>query len=74
MTLTRAALVQTRSLMLTITGQRKRMVTEGAIRDGPLSNLAIGRVLASASVPVEVYWSWSAPGSAKATDVRRWNS
>ncbi len=55
--LTRGALVATRSLMLTITGENKRVVAEQAIKDGPLSNLAIGRVLASARVPVEIYWS-----------------
>jgi 6-phosphogluconolactonase len=56
-TLTRAALVATRSLMLTITGRKKRMVAEQAIKDGPSSRVAIGRVLASARVPVEIYWS-----------------
>ena len=56
-TLTRGALVATRALMLTITGDKKRAVAEQAIKDGPLSNLAIGRVLASARVPVEIYWS-----------------
>jgi 6-phosphogluconolactonase len=56
-TLTRSALVATRALMLTITGEKKRTVAEEAIRDGSLSHLAIGRVLASAPVPVEVYWS-----------------
>lgn len=56
-TLTRGALVATRSLMLTITGDKKRAVAERAIKDGPLSSLAIGRVLASARVPVEIYWS-----------------
>lgn len=56
-TLTRAALVATRSLILTITGDKKRAVAEQAIRDGSLSNLAIGRVLASARVPVVIYWS-----------------
>ena len=56
-TLTRAALAETRSLMLTITGETKRVVAEQAIKEGPLSGLAIGRVLASARVPVEIYWS-----------------
>ena len=56
-TLTRSALVATRALMLTITGEKKRTVAEKAIRDGPLSHLAIGRVLASARVPVQIYWS-----------------
>ena len=56
-TLTRATLVATRSLMVTITGEKKRAVAEQAIKDGPSSSLAIGRVLASARVPVELYWS-----------------
>jgi hypothetical protein len=49
--------VATRALMLTITGEKKRTVAEESRRDGSLSHLAIGRVLASAPVPVEVYWS-----------------
>jgi 6-phosphogluconolactonase len=56
-TLTRGALVATRALMVTITGEKKRAVAEQAIRDGPSSSLAIGRVLASARVPAEIYWS-----------------
>jgi 6-phosphogluconolactonase len=56
-TLTRRALASTRSSILTITGKRKRAVAEQAIKDGVLSNLAIGRVLASTRVPVEIYWS-----------------
>ena len=56
-TLTRGALVATRSLMVTITGEKKRAVAEQAIKDGPSSSLAIGRVLASARVRVELYWS-----------------
>ena len=56
-TLTRAALVATRSLMVTITGEKKRAVAEQALEDGPSSSLAIGRVLASARVPVNIYWS-----------------
>jgi len=56
-TLTRAALVATRALMLTIIGEKKRAVAEQAIRDGPRSGLAVGRVLASAHGPVQIYWS-----------------
>jgi 6-phosphogluconolactonase len=56
-TLTRGALVATRSLIVTITGEKKRAVAEQAIRDGSSSSLAIGRVLASARVPVDLYWS-----------------
>lgn len=55
-TLKRRALVATRFLMLTITGDRKRAVAEQAIRDGAASILAIGRVLNSASVPTEIFW------------------
>lgn len=56
-TLTRAALVSTRSLILTITGEKKRSVAEQAINEGSSSSFAIGRVLASARVPIEIYWS-----------------
>lgn len=56
-TLTRGALVATRSLMVTITGEKKRAVAEQAIKDGPSSSLSVGRVLASARVPVILYWS-----------------
>jgi 6-phosphogluconolactonase len=56
-TLTRSALVATRSLMLTITGEKKRGVAERAISEGPSSSLAVGRVLASAPVQVQIYWS-----------------
>lgn len=56
-TLTRSALVATRSLILTIRGERKRAVAEQAIEEGTASSLAIGRVLASAPVPATIYWS-----------------
>lgn len=55
-TMTRAAIVATRSLILTITGEKKRTVAEQGIKDGPLSNLAVGRVLASARVQADIYW------------------
>jgi 6-phosphogluconolactonase len=56
-TLTRSALVTTRSLVLTILGEKKRAVAERAIEEGTASNLAIGRVLASSGVPATIYWS-----------------
>ena len=56
-TLTRAALVTTRALMLTINGEKKRAVAQQAIREGPESSLAVGRVLASARTAVQIYWS-----------------
>jgi 6-phosphogluconolactonase len=56
-TLTRSALVATRAQMLTITGEKKRRVAERAIREGRISSLAVGLVLASARVPIQIYWS-----------------
>jgi 6-phosphogluconolactonase len=56
-TLTLLALVETRSLMLTISGEEKRTVAEQAIAEGRSSSLAIGRVLASARCPVTIYSS-----------------
>jgi 6-phosphogluconolactonase len=56
-TLTRGALVATRSLMLTITGEKKRSVARQATKEGALSSFAIGRVLAWARVAAEIYWS-----------------
>ncbi|GLI98855.1 MULTISPECIES: 6-phosphogluconolactonase [Sphingomonadaceae] len=55
-TLTRAALVATRTLMLTISGDKKRAVARQAIEDGPRSATAIGRVLAECSAPIKVVW------------------
>lgn len=56
-TLTLPALVEARSLMLTISGEEKRTVAEQAIAEGRSSSLAIGRVLASARDPVTIYSS-----------------
>jgi len=56
-TLTLPALVDARSLMLTINGEEKRAVAEQAIKEGSSSSLAIGRVLAAAHTPVTIYSS-----------------
>nr|WP_037489348.1 6-phosphogluconolactonase [Sphingobium indicum] len=55
-TLTRAALVATRCLILTITGEKKRLVAERAFREGCASTVAIGRVVAWAQAPAVVFW------------------
>ena len=55
-TLTRAAILSARTLLITITGQEKREVLEGAIADGHSSKLPIGRVLAEAEQPIDVHW------------------
>lgn len=56
-TLPLPALVETRSLMLTISGEEKRAVAEQAIAEGRASSLAIGRVLAAARSRVTIYSS-----------------
>jgi 6-phosphogluconolactonase len=56
-TLTSTALVSTRALMLTISGDRKRAVAEEAIQQGSLSTTAIGQVLALTDVPIQIFWS-----------------
>ena len=56
-TLSRAAILSARTLMLAFTGEDKRAVVERAIEDGPLSSTPIGRVLAEAEVPIDIHWS-----------------
>lgn len=56
-TLTRAAILSARTLLITITGQAKRDLLEGAIEDGQSSKLPIGRVLAEAEQPIDIHWA-----------------
>lgn len=55
-TLTRAAILSARTVVITITGQKKRDVLEQAIADGHSSKLPIGRVLAEADQPIDIHW------------------
>src|SRR3990170_3221224 len=55
-TLTRAAILSARTILITITGQDKRDLLEGAIADGHSSKLPIGRVLAEAEQPIDIHW------------------
>ncbi|MES2147386.1 MAG: 6-phosphogluconolactonase [Pseudomonadota bacterium] len=55
-TLTRSALLSARTLLITVTGQDKRDLLEGAIADGHSSKLPIGRVLAEAEQPIDIHW------------------
>ena len=55
-TLTRAAILSARTLIITITGQEKRDLLEQAIADGHSSRLPIGRVLAEAEQPIDIHW------------------
>jgi 6-phosphogluconolactonase len=56
-TLSRAAILSARTLFLTLSGAAKREVVEVALRDGPLSDIPIGRVLADAKGPIDIRWS-----------------
>jgi len=55
-TLTRAAILSARTVLITITGEEKRAVLEQAIADGQSSKLPIGRVLAEADQPIDIHW------------------
>ena len=55
-TLTRAAILSARTILVTVTGQQKRDLLEQAIADGHSSRLPIGRVLAEAEQPIDIHW------------------
>jgi 6-phosphogluconolactonase len=55
-TLTRAAILSARTVLITITGAKKRELLELAIADGHSSKLPIGRVLAEAEQPIDIHW------------------
>jgi 6-phosphogluconolactonase len=56
-TLSRAAILSARALLLAFCGTEKRAVVERAIKDGPLSSTPIGRVLAEAEGRVNIHWA-----------------
>lgn len=56
-TLTAAALASARAVMILLRGQEKREALERAIKEGPLSSLPVGRVIAAMDVPIDVFWS-----------------
>lgn len=55
-TLSRAAILSARTLMLAFSGAEKRAVVEQAIKDGPLSSTPIGRILAESELPIDIHW------------------
>lgn len=55
-TLTRAAILSARAITLVLTGKEKRAVLEQAIKDGPLSSVPVGRVLADAEQAIDIHW------------------
>ena len=56
-TLTRAAILSARTVLITLTGQGKRELLEQAIADGQSSKLPIGRVLAELEQPIDIHWA-----------------
>ena len=56
-TLTRAAILSARTILVTITGEEKKSVLEQAIADGQSSKLPIGRVLAEVDQPIDIHWA-----------------
>jgi len=56
-TLSRAAIVSARGLLLAFSGSEKRAVVECALEHGALSKLPIGHVLAEAEGPITIHWS-----------------
>src|SRR3982751_2998807 len=56
-TLTRSSILSARTILITITGDKKRELLEGAITDGQSSKLPIGRVLAETELPIDIHWA-----------------
>jgi 6-phosphogluconolactonase len=56
-TLTRSAILSARTVLITLKGDDKREMLEGAIEDGQSSKLPIGRVLAEAEQPIDIHWA-----------------
>ena len=55
-TLTRASIQSAKSIIIVLTGDKKRALLESAIDDGDGSPLPIGRVLAGLETPVDIHW------------------
>ena len=56
-TLTKAAILSARTVMLVLTGEEKKKVLERAIKDGASSNVPVGRVLADAEQAIDIHWT-----------------
>lgn len=56
-TLSRAAIVSARALMIAFTGEAKKDVLETAIEQGASSSYPVGRVLADVELPVDIHWA-----------------
>ena len=58
-TLTAAAIGSARTVMIVISGDEKRRALEQALKEGPLSRLPIGRVIAELDAAIDIFWSAS---------------
>lgn len=56
-TLSRAAIVASKAIMIAITGQAKKDVLEAAIEQGASSPYPAGRILAEVELPIDIHWS-----------------
>ena len=56
-TLSSSAILGARSLVIAISGKKKRALLEQALEDGAASKLPIGRLLANAEQAVDIHWS-----------------
>lgn len=56
-TMTGPALREAHTMIVTLSGAKKRQVLEKALDDGVGSTVPIGRILAEIEVPVDIYWS-----------------
>ena len=60
-TLTAAAIVSARAVMIVLIGDEKRRVLEQAIQEGPLAKAPVGRLLAELDAAIDIFWSADAP-------------
>ncbi|MDT9597897.1 6-phosphogluconolactonase [Sphingosinicella rhizophila] len=56
-TLTAAAISSARAVMIVLAGTQRRERLEQAIKEGPLSSLAIGRVIGELDAAIDIFWS-----------------
>jgi 6-phosphogluconolactonase len=56
-TLSRAAIVASRSVLIAVTGQAKRDVIEAAVSEGVSSPYPVGRILADIELPIDIHWA-----------------
>ncbi len=56
-TLTRSAIQSAKTLLIVFRGEDKQVMLERAIKDGDLSPLPVGRVLAGMETPIDIHWS-----------------